>query len=711
VVGCDRVSINSETDLRDLSLYVCVELWHAGDPIARPIYTHIVPFSRNPRWNVWLECLDMPLLSMPIAARLCVTLFVRPFRRDETLLQSPNASHDEVSRIATKDTPLGWVNIQLVDFDRQLKKGVVSLNMWPNDRANPIAPAVNNVGSEDALSLTVEFGAFALPVVYPTDDPPFCTDPPLDPGSISPEEKEAVAQLLVKDPLHRLSLEEKTLMWCHREYCSNYAKALPKFVSAIPWTHPGAVFEGYRMIRKWAPLEPVDALALLDTGHADPFVREYAVERLEFFSDDKLQDFLLQLTQALKYEPYHYSPLTLYLLRRGLNSPYYIGHILFWHLKAEMHVAHVAERFGLILEEYLRSCGDHRKDLLKQHSVEQQLFDVAMTVKQEGKSVQEKVDVLRKLLREIELPSSFKLPLSPRLECRGIIVEKCKVMDSKKLPLWLTFENADPRGKPIVVIYKAGDDLRQDLLTLQMLRIMDKSWKEAGMDLKLIPYGCVPTGDGIGFIEVVVNSATTAAITREAGGARAAFREDPIANWIRKHNKTDEQYDQAVDLFIPSCAGYCIATYVLGIGDRHNDNVMITKSGNLFHIDFGHFLGNFKTFAGFKRETAPFVFTPDFCFVMGGTSSAQFKSFVDLCGRAYNVVRRRGHMFINLFQLMLSTGIPELQREEDILYLRERIKDELSDEDGMREMEQKIHLSLKNKRLQLNNYIHIMAHN
>jgi phosphatidylinositol-4,5-bisphosphate 3-kinase catalytic subunit alpha/beta/delta len=91
---------------------------------------------------------------------------------------------------------------------------------------------------------------------------------------------------------------------------------------------------------------------------------------------------------------------------------------------------------------------------------------------------------------------------------------------------------------------------------------------------------------------------------------------------------------------------------VLGIGDRHNDNIMVTQSGNLFHIDFGHFLGNYKKKYGIKRERAPFIFTPQYAHVLDGKGSPAFSHFVDTCCKAYNILRRNKDMFITLFQMV-----------------------------------------------------------
>ena len=62
------------------------------------------------------------------------------------------------------------------------------------------------------------------------------------------------------------------------------------------------------------------------------------MSRLEQLSDAVLQTYMLQLTQVLKFEPFLDSALARFLLRRALRAPTTVGHVLFWFLKAEMHI-------------------------------------------------------------------------------------------------------------------------------------------------------------------------------------------------------------------------------------------------------------------------------------------------------------------------------------------------------------------------------------
>ena len=719
------------TAIRSDSLKIELNLYFNGEPILQsPRSTNSVPFSSNPRFpQFWIDT-QLEIASLPPTTRIAFTLV------------------GESIQSVTK-TEIAGVSITLVDYKRQVVNGEMILNMYPHKNLqiklepekfkHEGTPELLNLSSGipggnsicNAGTLHLIFDSYSVPVLaeFPTlnEIKETYSRLPLEPHKqvIDQKERQVLDQILGHDALHSLTENEKSVMWKTHKHCSQNPLYLPKFLQSVKWTIPDHVNEAYRCLIHWSRISPLDAIELLDIRYSDPVVREYALRLIDEFSDSTFQEFTLQLVQALKYEVYHDSPLARLLLRRALRAPLTIGHSLFWMLRSEMHCSSVSERYGTLLLLYILNCGPHAISLRKQSFVNDRLKSIADKIK-EIKNKEQRIEETKKELADLnlDLPPRFCLCLTPKIECCSIKSAKCKVMDSKKLPLWVVFENADSHGKDFYTIFKSGDDLRQDQITLQLLRIMDVIWRgvdptmklpdvqENALDLKLKPYKCCSTGKDLGMIEVVTESDTTAnIITKYGGKLTGAFSSTPMDVFLREHNQQG-LYPTAVKNFVCTCAGYCVATYVLGIGDRHPGNIMISKSGHLFHIDFGHFLGNFKEKYGINRERAPFVFTPAMAYIMTRTDvpGATYKDFEKMCCDAYNMLRRRASLFINLFILMVPASMPELIGKDDISYLRDMLSLELTPERADRKFIGEIKNSLNTSTRQLDNWFHTLKH-
>jgi len=302
------------------------------------------------------------------------------------------------------------------------------------------------------------------------------------------------------------------------------------------------------------------------------------------------------------------------------------------------------------------------------------------------------------------------LPIDPTIELSKLVPEKCHYFESKTFPLLLSFETI--YGDEYKVIFKEGDDLRQDMLMLQMIKIMDKLWKKEGLECMMSNYNIIATASKSGLIEVV-NARTIADIQMEQGGATQAFSKKYLLTWLSQQHSDEASLKNAIDNFTRSLAGSCVATYVLGIGDRHNDNIMLTKNGKVFHIDFGRVLGHWEKFVGISRDRAPFIFTKEFAYVIDSDKSWQkspkMKEFIDMCCKGYNILRKNAGLFLNLFSLMLSTGIPELQSSKDIDYLKETLCLSMTDQDASNFFTSLIWKSLNTKATKLNFFVHNVA--
>ena len=401
--------------------------------------------------------------------------------------------------------------------------------------------------------------------------------------------------IMAYGPTQELNGEEKDLIWKFRHHLTREKRALTKFIKSVVWQDQSEVRQAIQLLPKWTEIEVDDALELLGPTFDNPAVRAYAVGRLRKSDDEELLMYLLQLVQALKFEKVdgeaaQDSSLAAFLISRASDS-FMLGTYFYWYLMVECDdqsanqskdhrklFAKVAYEFMAKLTE-TEPGAELRKQLRRQGELVTILSKMSNDLTKIGASYRGKmIEHARKFLADpknevLSIDPPLPLPLDPSVLITGCFPEETQVFKSSLHPMLIQFKLSNGRKYPL--LFKKGDDLRQDQLVLQIISLMDRLLRKENLDLKLTPYRILATSTTAGASQFIPSIALQVAKNKYGGNY--------ILDYLRANNPDKkaehEVRAEAMDNYIKSCAGYCVVTYLLGVGDRHLDNLLLTPDG------------------------------------------------------------------------------------------------------------------------------------
>jgi len=490
-----------------------------------------------------------------------------------------------------------------------------------------------------------------------------------------------------RTPTIRLNDEQKEFLWRVRNHITQHKTLLPKFLRAVDWNDGVETEKAVQLMKKWEQIDTVDALDLLSLDFIKcPKVREHGITTMKLHcSTEEFGTYLPQLIYALRLEAENAFPSMLhkFIVQKSMEDFAHMN-LVWWlvevHSNRNQRYWESYERFSRFLEDELRK---HRPTFWSEISRQKVFVGLLRNLGTQVRAMKgrssDRTKQVRALIKTdqfkllIRPTKPFRLPIRSDKVCTGVVPDKLVVCASAECPLIVVVSTK--AGDGYRMLWKMGDDLRQDAQMMQVLRVVDSSLKQVNMDFELNPYHALATSvseGGSGFIEMVPETNNVADVLKTM----------TIQDWIRKHN--GKNFDKGMHRYIMSLAGYSVFTYILGIGDRHLDNLLLTKDGKLLHIDFGFVYGHEPN--GIKAYAAtPMKLIKEFIIAMDGRQSRLYQKFVNNASLCYNHLRKNSRLIVNLLKLM-EEGEPEGQK--NIEFVTTRLQLHLTDEEAAKYLEE-----------------------
>lgn len=238
-----------------------------------------------------------------------------------------------------------------------------------------------------------------------------------------------------------------------------------------------------------------------------------------------------------------------------------------------------------------------------------------------------------------ELPIIYPFDINYKI----IKILKREVINSNTKPILIEAEiiNNDLNKKFVKFIIKKDKSLRKEQLVACLIDIL--LYKLNNMNLQIIPsYKIIMISKEIGVIEYIENSYTLRSIE---------IKGYSLQNYILNLN-INNKLDTIKTRFVHSLSISSAIAYIIGLGDRHLDNIMINDMGQIFHIDFGYIMNN-----PIKLFNMPEIkLTNDIIDFLGGNNSLYYQEFKKMIVQIYNLYRANKTILYIFFKYIADSG-------------------------------------------------------